>query len=800
MSEKCNPKYKNLNLIQSFSEQRFATVGLFEQACQNDEWLRQQVESLSYLTPPAVRKRFTPILIDESSSYGYQINNNEVQFSNSTSEEININFQDMGLIDVNKSDCSFESYVDQDGNSQLKAVVPMNETSTLDTSVKDFNQGAGINSYWYVGYDKSKSYQVRPDWIKDDTDTEIPAVCRAQTFTVPAGTVGYLESVSLYIENNGVTNSNWGSPLYIRIFPATVKHVQKTYWDKKTKKSKRYSPAQYEDVSYPKVSNMKKPLATAIYNPTKTTPGFQNFLLDKSVKVGSNTEDTYYAIVISSPLSHYEHCPRIGGWGRNCAVDKYSGGNAFLSENNGKSWVRYGRNDLKVPYKMGKYTPLDFAFQCHIRQYSSGRDITDGAYYYLYLAPIYSNPIISAKINATIEKPSGTSLTFEGSTDGQNWFSLTPTTTKTFSTPSKVLFIRAKMNTTSANITPAIQRLNVNLTTQLPKDMYVRTHFYNPKLSPMLGASLWGRICAPFELIPNDGNSECTVEIIQNKLSTEHFQILNVDDLSEYEFLGLFTADDLGDTTEKRVNYLENHPSILQELKELNIYVKPITLSNIKHLLSFSLGGLNLKNKPAYPIKECLIQPDGDETVVSYGEWYDYTVDYTNDVMVIRDDVLEDIPVGGLMVSYNPVFVDNLSLSEVSTRIDDETGLSEEGLILDYFKEKFIIDHNNVETRKVMLRVVPVDPIKQVILNKGTDNEKELFEDIDYSVNYDAKELVFPINNTDEKSSILNENDTLEVVYTPNLEVTSIALGYVVTRKNTTSQCKIKSNYFEYKV
>ena len=69
----CNPNYKNLNRIQSFSEQRYATVQLFEQICQNDEYLKQKVEELDYLTPPAVRKRFNPIPVDKNVSYSFSI-------------------------------------------------------------------------------------------------------------------------------------------------------------------------------------------------------------------------------------------------------------------------------------------------------------------------------------------------------------------------------------------------------------------------------------------------------------------------------------------------------------------------------------------------------------------------------------------------------------------------------------------------------------------------------------------------------------------------------------------------------
>ena len=81
---KCNPSYKNLNEIQSFSEQRYATVQLMEQACMNDEYLKQEVDELGYLTPPRVRKRFTPILLDEQNSWGCELGNGVVDFSNQT--------------------------------------------------------------------------------------------------------------------------------------------------------------------------------------------------------------------------------------------------------------------------------------------------------------------------------------------------------------------------------------------------------------------------------------------------------------------------------------------------------------------------------------------------------------------------------------------------------------------------------------------------------------------------------------------------------------------------------------------
>ena len=79
MSDKCPANYKNLNEIQSFSEQMYPTVQWANQVCMNDEYLKQLLEQLEYLTPPAVRKRFYPLIFDENSSWGCQVNtlNNE---------------------------------------------------------------------------------------------------------------------------------------------------------------------------------------------------------------------------------------------------------------------------------------------------------------------------------------------------------------------------------------------------------------------------------------------------------------------------------------------------------------------------------------------------------------------------------------------------------------------------------------------------------------------------------------------------------------------------------------------------
>lgn len=821
MADDCPSNYKNLNSIQSFSEQSYATKQWAEQNCENDAYLKKKTDELDYLTPPAVRKRFSPILLDENQSWGCEVNKgntddeNIVRFNSELSKEITIDFSDFNLIDVNKSDCAFETIPVKTLNSetntyevtgsQMRACVPMVETSTVNYNCRTYQAGDAVNSYWYVGYDKAKSYQIRPDWLADMFDEEIPSVVRAQTFTIPDGiSNGKLESVDLAIQNNGTTSSNWGSPLVVQIWKTKLKKVQKTRWDKSKKKAVPYNPKQYEYIAWPRGST-KKPLAQSVFYPDKTSPSLQNFLLDKAITVNAGEQ---YAIVVLSPLSHYDHCPRIGGWGRNCARDqKYAGGDAFLSENNGKGFIRYGRNDLKVKYKFGKITPQDFAFQCHIRTYTAGRDTTEQ--YYLYLNPIVTNPIKVVDISSTCggnENSNNNLLVFEVSTTGKpdSWVAFDENYQVRLSRVNgeypHILFVRARMKAnlpageTDTEVTPFIEKFKLTLTLDAPSEMYARTLFYRPKLAPMLGASLWGRIFAPFEVEPSVTGS---VEIIQERLFTEHFTIITAEELEEYTWIDGLDEDSItDDDLDVRYQYLINNPNALNLLKANGIYVKPYTYTDdgvsVTDMMSFD-EGIQFTNSPAYPIQQCLLQADGDTEVQAYAEYLDYTFDYDNDILNFYSDgannVINDLPVGNLSVSYNPVFIQDLTAEEVGLRKNDE------GLILDYFQETFIIGDTELENRSIPLRVPAVDPIRKL-----TINGEEKHEDVDFTVDYINQVINFPVVGVDNISSILNVNDELIVVYTPNLEDTGIAIGYRGKRTNKDKQMIIKPNYFEYKV
>jgi hypothetical protein len=326
----------------------------------------------------------------------------------------------------------------------------------------------------------------------------------------------------------------------------------------------------------------------------------------------------------------------------------------------------------------------------------------------------------------------------------------------------------------------------------------------------MLGATHWGRIFAPADIDPS---TDCRIEIIQDKQVIDHFQIITATELSEYTWIeGLDTEKITDEDEDVRYGYLIDNPSAIELLRQENIYVLPWEDDEeVVHGLSFwkldsddnkIYTPFQLMNSPAYPILECQLQPLGDEGSYNPGEWYDFTVDYINDTITLAESLIDVLPVGSITFTYNPVFIQDLVQSEVGRVYNSSTGkYINNPLVIDYFKQEFIVDDNILETRQVPLRVSPVDPLRSVILNKDTDNERELIEDTDFTVDYTKGLIIFDIIADDDYSTILSANDTLEVVYTPDLEDVGIAIGYTATRgENTDKQVTIKQNWIEYKV
>ena len=754
----CPEEYRNLGL-KSFGEQKYVTADMLRQFCKNDAFLKKMVDQLEYLTPPAVRKVFTSIPVDDVKSYGYTVTEkNTIVFDDTHDKTLTFDFNDLSVVDDSKT-TAVRTSIMFGGEVIQKFEVPKELKTTIDSTTRDYSpwtirddEGKIVsddmtcNEFWYIGFDRNRHYETRPNWLKNMLNPEIPGISRAQTFK--AKKTGLLQSVRLNL--HGSTNT--GMPLVVQI--------------RKTR---------LEDGIYVPVNSAEKMIASQDVVFWQTDPGVYSVTFDYP---GTVTKDEHYAIVLVSPLSHPTNCYWVGGWNKHCHADQYPDGDAFYSFNSGYTWTRYGKDDWEtgeeVEYHQGKYAPQDFAFICDIAEQKTNYKTNP---HYLYLKPILSNPIRSVTLSAISGGESATAgrtLKFQVSPNGRVWQDITNTIE--FTEPTRALFVRA-IFTSDGNQTPYVEEISLHLDMEVSDEMYVRTVPYAPPLTGILSANVWGRVYAPFRLEPN---TECTVEIIREKEVTEHFIIIDAVELVNYNYfeeIALIYNDIVGKNQDQMMDYLRDKPSLIASLKNRNIYIRGF------------IDKFQFTNKPAYPILRSAIQPSGAATEI-YGEWYDYLVDYDNNTLKFFDDI--QLPKGSLDVTYNPVFIEGLTNEEVGLRADKT-----EGLILDYFEESIIVDEDMVTDRRIELKAEPVDPIRKVVVVKDDYTEHTLVENIDYYV--DEKTIVLEIINFDGESPIISVNDTVKIVYTPNLDDNSISIGYYAKRTNTDNTVEIQPNYIEYK-
>ena len=149
VNTKCPPKYKNLGL-ETFGNKKKVTDEILEQCCKNDEWLKRKCDILYYQSPARIRKRFNPIIVNSSDSYGYMKNsNNEIVFSDNTHTSIQLEFNKLDKhVDLNKSDCAFTTFLDNDYTTLHKRVtVPMDRVGETYATCRNFTGADPINSF-----------------------------------------------------------------------------------------------------------------------------------------------------------------------------------------------------------------------------------------------------------------------------------------------------------------------------------------------------------------------------------------------------------------------------------------------------------------------------------------------------------------------------------------------------------------------------------------------------------------------------------------------------------------------------
>ena len=163
----------------------------------------------------------------------------------------------------------------------------------------------------------------------------------------------------------------------------------------------------------------------------------------------------------------------------------------------------------------------------------------------------------------------------------------------------------------------------------------------------------------------------------------------------------------------------------------------------------------------------------------SFNEHLNYDVDYNNKLLFPKQSMLKDLSSCELLISYNPLWVRDLTSDDLPLKMD-------------LWTENFVVSDDFRENDEVVFytRVAPRDNLREVVLWDEEDSltREELEEDIDFVVDYQKNKITFkyPI-----------KNDTpVTIRYTPNLTDTSLGIIYRLDRTDDTSQAYIYSNYF----
>lgn len=826
----CPPKYRNLG-CSSFGEQKYVTADMLRQGCMNDEYLYQQLQELWKWTAPTTRKRFNPIPLDTTKSYGVtQSTTGTINFEKGGQTTTHINFSRYNavqtpyttgetsiiyhgedLIDVGKSDTIIYSKL-ADGEVQKEVTIPKELSTKTTKTTRDYSpftvfetdtsgnikydsngdpivisDSMTCNEYYYIGYNRNSHYETRPNWLVNQLNGEIPGVTRAQTFKAKSS--GVLEEVVLNLHGS----SNTGTPLVVEI-----------------------RRTELVNGVYQPVNSDEPHLAYQEVRFTTTDPGVMAIHFDHPAVVEKGET---YAIVLLSPLSHSSNCYWVGGWNQHCKAEIYKDGDAFLSENCGYTWMRYGKDDSSLAYHQGSYAPQDFAFQCHITTTTASYDTSKD--YYCYFKPFHTSPVNSFALTSVQDnQESNTSVTYELWT-GSDWTNLskeqTQDNTYSWDDPDdrrqETLF-RAKLKSLDGKSAPSIYALGIVLGLDAPLQAYARTQYYTPaRMGTILGANVWGRINTPYITEPN---TSCSVEIIRDKISMEHFDLIAPTSIIRYSFLfDTATVKDIpeaptdpGDESAwkkyeaKMETYCESNPETLQILRDNGVYV-------IGYFTT-----LQFRNTPSSNILSCsFISSVNESDVINMSEYHDYTVDYTTGVLTFYSNIIggndsagktttNKLSEGRISIEYNPCFIRDLNGAMVYDASSNKYVTDENGdmpFSLDYMTEDITVTDNDLINGYITLKTYALDPLRSITLNKDTSSEESLIEDEDYSVDYNNHTINIMLNSDQTNATKLKQGDKLHIEYTPDLDDTGIAIGYKLTRTNTDNQVSIEKNWIEYK-
>lgn len=774
----CDPTYTNQGLG-AFADGEYVTTDMLRKFCQSLAYCKEILDILQTQVDPQLNKVYTPISIDPSLSYGMALNGNNYTLSDETSYSFVQLFNTLeptpigidpytGLeypaspgIDIKQT----TAYVDLEypiSGEEGHGAVTLHPLTGRTISQYDFtmsnyyrgpNDNEALNVCWEIGWDQTKSYAVTATDKANKFNVNIPSIARGIVFEYTGANNRLISDIT--VKPSGVPDPEDELYLEIRNVDANY-HPGSTVYARTSAKIKKFT-----DVDL---------LAFSFSNPVRVRP------------------NTYYAIVVRSPLTTWEHRFGLGGWTFNCGTGAYgsnasthgnvSANSIFTSYDNCHTWMAHGKVENLSLYHERASEPADFLFEVETvaeavsgtLSYTSGQKV--------YLNPIQTNPVTSLELTADANVATGQSIVYEIATNlsTQNWTTITSGNVMTFSQPyPTTIYVRATLNTNSSTTTPVLKEIALNLTTTQAMKGYIRSNLYYPPTSMPLGMIMWSQVHAPYT---QDPNTTVAVDIMESDINTD---IFTPDGTTTTFTLSKLPASPLGVVTFILAASPYTHYYLIENQDFTVDYNTGIITTTATGAMeqgsggAFNVGTLKFEYYPLFAMG--LTSED-----------FPYRCDYREDIITPADYAVEtqmatqgqtvftlqdSCPTYLYNVQVNDAEVTDYTINSTNNTITFNTGLN--------LNDILTVTYNGFSISRV------ADPIISLEIN---GNEK--VENVDYYVNY--------MTNIVTLYNISNSTDEITIGYTPYLNSRGLALNYRITRSNTVNNVEIGSSEYQYRV
>ena len=775
-------------------------------------------------------------------SYGNVSTKNCYSLSNNTSFSGSSDFKNLDPIDISKTTARIDT-------AEGCAEIPVNKGTSNNDATHNYGAWGTFqsNEYWYVGWNRANVYSPE-EFRNNPNSSSIPSVCRGQKF-VPTVT-GRLRTLTLNLK--GHADAEYPLIVEIYEYPklsnttplASTEYRFSTTSQALVAINFESAPLLEKDKKYAFV--LRSPLtsfekAYAIggwSNSCYTTVGSGDTYPEGDSFLSENNGYSWIGHGKHEDVPYHEGSEPPFDFGFQAVLEVTT--------------TKYPINkEYEVDFKVQRMNPITYAKITPTQEIATGTTITwyisqngksweilNDANNYSTTFATDNNPVSTYMFLKAVMK-----TTNESYTPKINYVSIHCDTLKALKGYLKTELFKPRTSPMlGASIwsncyCPYKADANATVKVDLYRDMLVRDRFKVINLTSIIDYPIESEFVHDYYF-----------EDRQNKIHPVAYEDITAQDITDSE-AGIIASIRNTNSVEIIKEYTNKHYLDLTEnecvlfINKLNAELVKVNTSElaktfikkyplfVKHLRRHDiyLVGTNiipLKNLSVYPVHYAYFRTEAG-VLTPLTPDIDYVVNYTaKDYDLILNDVIYDreknkvssltfldpdetqvnttenntlfkLVAGDFEIEYNPVWVSDLQMRDfVKYDENNEVVKSKEGYTvyngfkLDVMTENiYITKTNNIIDTVYNLKVQPLPALRRVLLNKDTDYELELYEDIDFTVDYDHKKLKLNYDN-------FSTGDIITVKYTPNLPDVGLGVAYRMNRTDSNNQAYILPNYF----